>query len=292
MTKDNVPAVVDALGKALEKAASNVLPAHYEQPREKAQIVYMQIRQKDLKDDKGRILRGAGAFQIGKKDDVTYEDREELLVTILGYRPGRVYFAKLGDAKPMCRTDDMVRGTRARESMNGHPVFGECATCWLAQWGSAENGRQACRENRRLFIVDWSNERPLVLTIGPSSLKVFAAYDNFVADQARKYVGADKSGRVPSIHHLLAVTLRLEYRAEPAGHYVASFMRKDDTGSMTSPVALSMPQQKMMAELWDSSMERFQEAVRNQQYQAEDFKGSDEASGGAGAVSDKDGLSF
>lgn len=281
-TEEKLPAVLDALGTALSKASDLVSPEHYLEPHEKPQIMYMNVRQKELKGEKGRVIRQAGAFMIGKKDDLTYPDREELLVTILGYRPGRVYFKDLNSTKPDCKSDDLVHGSRPQETVNGKKVFGECSDCWLSQWGSGVDGkRQACGENRRLFIVDWDNQRPYVLTVGRSSLRTFAAYENLVTDQAKKLFKADAEGRYPSVHHLLAVMAKLTYKEKPAGHYVVEFVHRAEDGSLLSPVALDRKRQEMMFDLWQASMDQYKQAVRNQEYDAEDYAA--DRSGGADA---------
>lgn len=253
----------DGLAGVLVGVASKLMPGDYDESQvERAPLLYVQLRQKDLKDDAGRLARTAGGFRTGNVKDLTYDDATELLMTVVGFKPGRVYFENLTDTKPVCRSDDMEHGSHPRETVKGMPVYGDCKTCWFGQWGSAEGGRQRCRENRRILAVDWSNERPIVLTIGPSSLKNWIAYANSVQDEARKL--KDKDGRVPFIHHLLRIKVVPEYRAEPAGHYVVTWVDRQ---------ALPEALQEQMVLSRAASMERFADAVRVQQYEAADFVG-------------------
>ncbi len=261
------PPEFSALGESLAKVGANLLPGDYTDPqREEMPIAFIAVRQKDLKDERtGEIIRRAGGFRTGNATDLTFPDREELLLTILGFRPGRVYFQKLTDAQPTCRSDDMKHGSREREVLKGRTVYGICEDCFLGQWGSAEGGRQACRVNRRVFAIDWSNERPCIVTFSPSSLKGWKQYNQFVEDQARQL--KDKDGNVPFIHHLIQVRAVPEYRAEPAGHYIIKW---------TNPVALPQKLQELMGKTRQESLTRFHEAARSQEYEAEQFVGPDE----------------
>jgi len=249
------------IGAVLERSREMLKQDDYDGPREKPSIAFYGIRQKDLKDSNGRVARHAGPFKTGKTDDLEFEDRPELLLTILGYAPGRVYFEKLTDKQPTCRSDDMRLGSHERDGDR----YGECASCRLSKWGSAENGRQACRENRRLLAIDWSNERPVVLTLGPSSLKPWIRYNQHVEDVAR---GLTRDGKVPFIHHLTQVKVETEYRAEPAGHYVVVFK---------NPGMLPLDVQRRMADFRGEALQGFYQETRRQEYDAGDYVGGEEA---------------
>jgi len=75
---------------------------------------------------------------------------------------------------PVCKSDDGERGhptERGREL----GATGDCRTCPLAQWG-ANNTPPACKERRELFILREGDMFPMVLSIPPSSLKVWKEY--------------------------------------------------------------------------------------------------------------------
>lgn len=257
------------LGKSLEKAVGLLLPQDFDDDQhEVSPILFAGIRQKDLKGDDGKVIRPAGGFRFGSTKDATHQDRDSLLVTILGFKKSRVFFRSLTDASPTCKSDDMIHGSSDPDMMDGHAVYGRCDECFLSKWGSADNGRQACRENRRIFAIDWSNERPIVLTIGPSSLRGWIQYDDFVSQQARK---VSKDGKVPFIHHLIQVSAKTEYRSEPAGHYV---VRWESPGSLPREI------QERMAAGRSEAMERFRNTERTQEYEPEDYVGRSEDNGG------------
>jgi hypothetical protein len=71
--------------------------------------------------------------------------------------------------KPACQSYDGDHGI-------GNPG-GDCATCPLNEWESAENGKgKACRESRQLFILTEGEMLPITLTIPPGSLGAFREY--------------------------------------------------------------------------------------------------------------------
>lgn len=249
------------LAAALAQAGAVLTQEDYDDGGKEAPVVrYLQVRQKDLKGDDGKVVREAGPFRTGKVTDLAYEDRRDLNITVLVFRPNRVYFEKLGDAKPACRSMDMVRGSREREGNK----YGLCASCWLAQWGSAEGGRQACREVRKIYGFDWATEKPVVLTLGPSSLKPWMVYNDYVDSAAAPL---RRNGKIPFIHHLMMVRVETEYRAEPAGHYVVKF---------GEPVPLPMDVQEQMARFRQMAASKFQAAIEAREEEAEDYVGGGE----------------
>lgn len=75
---------------------------------------------------------------------------------------------------PVCKSDDGEHGhptERGREL----GATGDCRTCPLAQWGP-NNTPPACKERRDLFILREGDMFPMVLSIPPSSLKVWKEY--------------------------------------------------------------------------------------------------------------------
>lgn len=259
LVQTDQPKAMSPLARALEKASGLLTDKDFDPTnREAPQLRYMCIRQKDLKGDDGKLLREAGPFRTGNISDLSFEDRSELKVTVLASKPNRVYFEDLNSAKPTCRSIDMIHGSRPREGNR----FGECATCFFAQWGSAPGGRQACRENRKIFAFDWGNEKPIVLTLGPSSLKPWGRYCEAVDDVARTL--RRKDGNIPFIHHFLMVPATTEYRAEPAGHFVVK---------LGDPIALPEDIQGKMAKFREDAMIKLETFVQEHEEEAGDFTG-------------------
>lgn len=262
VSKQGESPLAAALGKTIGKVLTQ--QDYEEGSLEKPLVRYLQLRQKDLKGEGGKMLQQAGGFRVGSVTDLAEPDREEIHATVLAFVKNRVYFASLSDRKPTCKSLDMASGSRDRETARGRQVYGDCATCWLGQWGSAEGGRQACRENRKLFIVDWEGERPAVLTLGPSSLKPWRTYNDYIRMEAS---GAAKGGKVPFIHHLIKVIVRPEYRDEPAPHYVVRF---------EIPTALPEDAQVKMAQFRKDAASTFSEAIKRHEEEAEDYVGGDD----------------
>lgn len=261
MTESMLPTT--SLAKALASSKGLLTQDDYaDTQKEEAKILFAGVRQKDIKDARGQIVRPAGAFSFGNKDDLTYDDRPELMLTILGFAPGRTFFKDLNETKPTCQSNDMKNGSAPRETIGGRPVFGDCATCHYNEWGSALVGRgKRCRENRRLFCMDWSRGGPIILTIGVSSLRAWAAYDDAVRSDARQAFGEDENGNIPFVHHLLQVKATLEYKAEPSGHYVVQWRDRQ---------ALPLAIQERIASERIASLARFRETSARTEYDPED----------------------
>jgi hypothetical protein len=72
---------------------------------------------------------------------------------------------------PVCKSDDGERGEpteRGREL----GATGDCRSCPLAQWGR-NNTPPACKERRELFLLMEGQYFPMVLSVPPSSVKVW-----------------------------------------------------------------------------------------------------------------------
>ena len=94
-----------------------------------------------------------------------------------------------GNKPPVCKSNDGVAGifdtdadlTDALAFPVAHPGLSSdgalfsCATCPLAQWGSNGKG-QACKSMRRLLVLVDGWTMPAVLTLPPTSLRVFDTY--------------------------------------------------------------------------------------------------------------------
>jgi len=95
----------------------------------------------------------------------------------------RGYWESEGDKVPRCSSVDGFHGKwKAGDLSNPSGEVAEdraCANCPLNQFGSAEKGQgKACKEMRRLFLVEHGDNLPSILNIPPTSIK---AYDTYVS---------------------------------------------------------------------------------------------------------------
>lgn len=69
---------------------------------------------------------------------------------------------------PDCSSPDGFEGT-------GNPG-GDCSRCPMAQYDSGKDGRQACRQQRQLFMIREGDVLPIVVNVPPSSLKAWRQF--------------------------------------------------------------------------------------------------------------------
>lgn len=175
----------------------------YEEAREALPIV--SIRQKDKKDEGGRTEVGAGGFKcydavFQNLNDVSGE--KGLTVSVIMDQPSCIYWKEGQMDHPACRSRDGVTG-------QGDPG-GNCATCPLAQW--KQNGdRPECATVMNLLCHDHESSIFYVLSIKRSGLK---PYNNLK-------VLLKRSG---TPLHFTTITVKTDYRTEPAPHYVPVFL--------------------------------------------------------------------
>lgn len=174
----------------------------YEEAREALPIV--SIRQKDKKDEGGRTEVEAGGF---KCYDAVFQNLNDvsgdkgLTVSIAMDQPSRIYWKKDQMDHPACRSRDGLTG-------QGEPG-GNCLSCPLSQW--SQNGdRPECAAVMNLLCHDHESGIFYVLSVKRSGLK---PYNNLK-------VLLKRSG-VP--FHFTKISVKTEYRQEPAPHYVPVF---------------------------------------------------------------------
>jgi|GEM_PF-3973847 len=85
-------------------------------------------------------------------------------VYFLGYEEGG------GNQPPLCSSQDGFIGI----TQNGQRR--DCSSCEYAQWGSNGKGK-ACKNKKLLYILADGCQVPLILTLPPTSLKVFQDYE-------------------------------------------------------------------------------------------------------------------
>ena len=174
-------------------------------------IPIVSIRQKDLikADDKGKkkTIFEAGGFKM--YDSVSAEMNQQiadvddggLTLTFLLDRTGRVFFEKLTDDKPKCRSNDGVIG-------NGTPG-GDCAKCPLSQFH--DNGtRPKCQQLINILVFDHALKACYLLRFGPSALKPYGSFKELIR----------RSGYPV---HAAVVKVTTSFVAEPAAHYIPVF---------------------------------------------------------------------
>lgn len=105
---------------------------------------------------------------------------------------------------PLCASPDGTHGmfdTEAKEQVQAalhlpaqHPALSmldpiaakgphACATCAMAQWGSGNGRGQACKVLRRLVVVVEGWSMPAIITLPPTSVKV---WDSYASARARE----------------------------------------------------------------------------------------------------------
>jgi hypothetical protein len=107
---------------------------------------------------------------------------KEVTAVILDSQRVRQYYATKfdgGSAPPDCASPDGVTGI-------GSPG-GDCASCPLAQWGSAENNSQACGERRHVLLLTAHSNLPVFFNVPPSSLKALKKYLLGLAGAGQSY---------------------------------------------------------------------------------------------------------
>jgi hypothetical protein len=109
---------------------------------------------------------------------------DSLTGVIVYKHKARGYWEK-GNPTPLCTSRDGRTGIPRNDDGEPQPSQAQsCATCPFNQWGSATNDLgehtrgKACKEMRRLFIVQGDSLLPIVLTLPPTSLTEF---DSFVS---------------------------------------------------------------------------------------------------------------
>jgi hypothetical protein len=130
---------------------------------------------------------------------------------IVAARDTRVYYASkdAGNVPPDCSSMDCITGV-------GKPG-GACAGCPLAEWESGENGAQACKQVKQLFLLRGASLLPEVVSLPPTSLKSIRQFFLKLATQGIQY-----------FHSILRIELEKAQNAQGKtyGRAVMRFVRK------------------------------------------------------------------
>lgn len=136
--------------------------------------------------DRITVPSGGGlAFTVPSLDGPKPE--QSITGVIIAWKESRVYWKdgideSGGGSPPDCAADDGVTGF-------GFPG-GECATCPLARFGSAEDGAsQACKQIRTLFMIRPGDMLPICIVAPPTSLANVRKYFLRLAGATLPYFG-------------------------------------------------------------------------------------------------------
>ncbi len=141
-----------------------------------------QINESDL-DRVGIPAGGSTTWRVPTLDGE--EKTESITGVIVYWKSPRVYWATEYDGSnnpPDCYSDNGEMGI-------GEPG-GDCNTCPMAQFGSADKGDgQACNQLRMLFILRKDDFLPIVVRLTPGSLKAIRMYFLRLASKGIPYYG-------------------------------------------------------------------------------------------------------
>ena len=174
----------------------------YEPSRSSLPIV--SIRQKEVKDERGKTVTEAGGFRI--YDPVTaptgiaFSDQQKLTLTFLIEHPTRTYWAEGNLGNPDCRAADGKSGV-------GKPG-GDCTKCPMSQWNGSD--RPACTFNAHVLSHDHASGMCYVVRFGRSGLKPWNNFKELVKRMAK--------GQIPV--HALIIEMTTQFMTDPAPHYI------------------------------------------------------------------------
>ena len=137
-----------------------------------------------------KVASGTALWLIpGLEGDTTQQAIEGVIVSA---RDTRVYYASkdAGNVPPDCSSIDGLVGIGkpggrcvARTDADGKILPG----CPLAQWDSGENGAQACKQVKQLFMLRGVSMLPEVVSLPPTSLKAIRQFFLKLATQGIQY---------------------------------------------------------------------------------------------------------
>jgi len=123
---------------------------------------------------------GSTVFEMPGEDEEA-ETVKEFSAVILYHHPLFAYFKSKytgGNNPPDCGSFDGIIG-------EGTPG-GNCKACPLNQFGSGENGAKACKNRRRVYVLNEGEIFPLLLSLPTGSLKEFTRYIKRLLSKGRK----------------------------------------------------------------------------------------------------------
>ena len=122
--------------------------------------------------EKIKIPSGGGIVFELLNEDGEPDTVKDFSAVILYHHPLNCYYSTKytgGNAPPDCGSFDGITGV-------GNPG-GECKTCPLNQYESADEGKgKACKNRRRIYVLREGDVFPLLLSLPTGSLKEFTKY--------------------------------------------------------------------------------------------------------------------
>ena len=116
-------------------------------------------------------IGGGTVFEIPGDDPDDVDTVKEINAVILHHHPLNAYYATkyTGGSNPLdCGSYDGLVGV-------GNPG-GSCKNCPYNVFGSGENGAKACKNRRRLYLLQEGDIFPMILSLPTGSLKGFTRY--------------------------------------------------------------------------------------------------------------------
>jgi hypothetical protein len=228
------------------------VPTDYELPPLRR---YVSVRQKDLKNESGDVLRKAGRFEFNDPADANAPDKDELLLSVLEIRDGAIYFEE-GKRDPVCKSHDGKTGSRPREGSR----FGTCSTCSLGQFG-LDGSRPLCRPQLHLLCWDVNEQRPLVFTLSWSGEREFHGFHEHMKLKAeREY--PKRNGQAPYIFHLYAVPVAVQFIRRGAYEYYVPIFGTE-VPLPAELVALTRNARKTLRPEFERAIQEAQDNVEN-----------------------------
>jgi hypothetical protein len=120
-----------------------------------------------IKMPTGGVTRWVMPSEDGEEQDMV----KELVGVVLDHYPVRAYWPEEfggGNTPPTCASLDAKTGSLPREGT----MYGDCATCVFAQWGSGREGRgQKCKKIHRVYLWLAGNDSifPHLIPLPPTS---------------------------------------------------------------------------------------------------------------------------
>lgn len=181
-------------------------------------IPIVSIRQKDLKvaegKKKGELLFPAGGFKMfdsvssGAGQQIADADGQVgLTLTFLLDQTSRVFFEKIGDEKPRCKSNDGKTGT-------GNPG-GNCAKCPFSQWINSEP--PPCKQNINALVYDHALKTCYIIRFVRSGLRPYGNFKEMI-----------RRGGFPV--HATVVKVTTEFQNDKGEYFTPKFDVVNDLG--------------------------------------------------------------
>lgn len=110
--------------------------------------------------------------------------------TIVYFHKARGYWQEEGQQVPTCSSMDGVTGIRRITEDGSETEIVNCVNCPYNQFGSDPKGGagKACKEMRRLFVVEKDSILPAILSVPPTSLKAFDQYMSALVSKRKAHI--------------------------------------------------------------------------------------------------------